>query len=61
MTFQALDGKRHQFLDLVDNNFNAIKSSYTKGGSWLQLFGYSDLLCAHATRAITNHTQIGKY
>ena len=61
MTFQASDGKGHQLLNLVDNNFNAIKSSYTKGGPWLQLFGHSDLLCAHATRAINNHTQIGKY
>ena len=61
MTFQASDGKEHQFLDLVDNNFNTIEPSYTKGGSCLQLFGHSNLLCACATRAITNHTLIGKY
>ena len=33
MTFQALDGKERYFLDLLDDNFNVIKSSYTKGGS----------------------------
>ena len=32
MTFQALDGKERQFLDLMDNNFNVIEPSYTKGG-----------------------------
>jgi len=32
MTFQALDGKGKQFLDLLDNDFNAIEPAYTKGG-----------------------------
>jgi len=32
MTFQALDSKGRQFLDLLDDNFNVIKPSYTKGG-----------------------------
>ena len=61
MTFQALDGKEHQFLDLVDSNFNTIEPSYTKGGSWLQLFSHFNLLCACTTRAITNHAPIGEY
>ena len=61
MTFQASDGKECQFLDLVDSNFNAIESSYTKGGLWLQLFGHSNSLCARATRAITNYALIGEY
>ena len=30
--FQASDGKRQQFLDLVNSNFNIIEPSYTKGG-----------------------------
>ena len=60
MTFQASDGKGRQFLDLMDDNFNVIKSSYTKEGPWLQSFGHSNSLCAHTTRAITNHTLIGK-
>jgi len=61
MTFQALDGKRRHFLDLVNNNLKDIKPSYTKGGLWLQIFGHSSLLCAHAMRAITNHAPIGEY
>ena len=61
MTFQALDGKEKHFLDLLDNNFDTIKPVYTKGGPWLQVFGHSNLLCAWATRAITNHTPIGEY
>jgi len=32
MTFQALDGKEKHFLDLLDNNFNTIEPTYTKGG-----------------------------
>jgi len=31
MTFQASDGKGKQFYDLVDNNLEIIKPSYTKG------------------------------
>ena len=61
MTFQALDGKRKQFLDLLDDDFNIIKPTYTKGGPWLQVFGYSNLLCACVTKAITNYTSIGEY
>ena len=59
--FRASDGKGRQFLDLVDDNLNIIKPIYTKGGLWLQVFGHSNLLCAHATRAITNHAPIGEY
>ena len=61
MTFQASDEKRKQFLDLLDNDFNTIELAYTKGGPWLQDFNHSNLLCAHATRAITNHAPIGEY
>ena len=61
MTFQASDGKERHFLDLVNDNFKNIKLSYTKEGPWLQTFGYSNLLCARATRAITNHALIGEY
>jgi len=32
-----------------------------KGSAWLKLLGYSNSLCVRATRAITNHTPIGKY
>ena len=61
MMFQASDRKGNQFLDLVDDDFNIIKPSYTKCSPWLQVFGHSNLLCAHATRAITNHAPIGEY
>ena len=61
MTFQASDGKGRHFLDLVDDNFKEIVPSYTKGGPWLQIFSHSNLLCARATRAITNHAPIGEY
>jgi len=37
MTFQALDGKRNHFLDLLNVNFNVIKPSYAKGGPWLHV------------------------
>ena len=61
MTFQASDLKGRQFLNLLDEDFNIIKPCYTKGGPWLKLFGRSNSLCACATRAIINHTQIGEY
>ena len=61
MTFQASDGKGNQFLDLMNDNLETIELSYTKEGLWLQTFGYSNLLCARATRAITNHAPIGEY
>ena len=61
MTFQALDGKGNQFLDLLDDDLNVIELSYSKGGPWLQVFGHSNLLCARAVRAITNHAPIGEY
>jgi len=61
MTFQASDRKGKHFLDLLDDDFNTIKPSYIKGGPWLQVFGHSNLLCAHAMRAITNHAPIGEY
>jgi len=61
MTFQASDCKGRQFLNLLDENFNVIKLSYTKEGPWLESFGQSNSLCTHATRAITNHAPIGEY
>ena len=61
MTFQASEGKGKHFLNLLDDDFNTIELSYIKGGLWLQIFGHSNLLCAHAMRAITNHAPIGEY
>ena len=61
MTFQASDGKERSFLNLVDNNYEDIEPSYIKEGPWLQAFGYSNLLCTRAIRAITNHALIEEY
>ena len=61
MMFQASNLKENQFLDLLDDDNNTIEPSYVKGGSWLKMFGHSNSLCVHATRAITNHTLIGEY
>ena len=61
MTFQASDLKEKQFLDLLNDDSNIIELSYTKGGSWLKIFGHSNSLCVHALRAITNHAPIGEY
>jgi len=38
MTFQALDLKGSQFLDLLDDYFNNIELSYVKRESWLEKF-----------------------
>ena len=61
MTFQALDLKGKQFLDLLDENNNIIEPFYAKEGSWLKIFSHSNSLCACALQAITNHTLIGEY
>jgi len=61
MTFQVLNLKRKQFLDLFDDDNNIIEPSYTKGGSWLKVFGHSNSLCVCASRAITNYALTSKY
>jgi len=61
MTFQASDGRGNHFLDLLDDDLNAIEPHQVKGGPWLQFFGHSNSLCTRAMRAITNHAPIGEY
>ena len=61
MTFQASDRRGKYFLNLLDNDLNAIEPHQVKGGLWLQSFGHSNLLCARTTRAITNHAPIREY
>jgi len=61
MTFQALDLKEHQFLELCDEDKNPLEPSYSKGSTWLKYFGHLNSLCARATRAIVNHAPIGEY
>jgi len=60
MIFQTSDLKEKHFLDLLNNN-NIIKPLYIKDRLWLKHFGYSNSLCARATRLITNHAPIGEY
>ena len=59
--FQASDNKERNFLELLDDDLNIIEPSYSKGRSWLKLFGYLNSLCARAMRAIVNHTPISEY
>ena len=61
MIFQASDLKEHQFLELIDDNNNPIKLSYVNSGLWLKVISHSNSLCVRTTRAIINHTPIGKY
>ena len=61
MSFQALDLKGRNFLELVDSDNITLEPTYCKGGPWLQAFGHSNSLCARATRAITNYALIGEY
>ena len=61
MMFQASNLKGNHFLDLLDDGNNIIELTYVKGRSWLKTIGHSNLLCVHATRAITNHASIGEY
>ena len=61
MIFQASNGKGNQFLDLLDDNYCFIEPACVKEGLWLQLFGHSNSLYAHTSRAITNHAPIGEY
>ena len=61
ITFQALNAKERQFLELFNNNLQSIKPSYSKEGLWLKYFSHSNSLCARASRAIINHAPIGEY
>jgi len=61
MSFQASDLKGRNFLELVDSDNITLEPTYCKGGPWLQAFEHSNLLCARATRVITNHALIGEY
>jgi len=60
MTFQALDNKGRNFLNLLDDDLNTIEPIYSKEESWLKYFDHSNLL-TRATRAIVNHSPIDEY
>ena len=61
MTFQALDYKRKNFLNLNDDNNLLIRPTYLKDSIWPKLIEHSNSLCTQATRAITNYASIGEY
>ena len=61
ITFQVLDYKRKDFLNLNDNNDLPIRPTYSKDGAQLKLIKHSNSLCIQATKAITNYALIGKY
>ena len=61
MNFQVSENKEHNFLELLDDDNNPLELTYSKGGTWLKYFGHSNSLCVRASRAIVNHTPIGKY
>jgi len=61
MSFQALDNKECNFLELLDNDLKSVEPLISDGGPWLKYFGHSNSLCARATRAIVNHAPIGEY
>ena len=61
ITFQALDLRGHQFLNLVNNDNNPIKLSYVNDGLWFKYFRHSNSLDTRAMRAIVNHALLGEY
>ena len=61
MLFQASDSKERNFLELLDNNSNIIKLTYSKGESWLKYFSHSNSLYVRALRAIINYASIEEY
>ena len=61
MYFQTSEYKRKHSLDLVDNNNQAICSTYSKNSIWMKYVRSPNLLCAYITRIIINHILIGKY
>jgi len=59
--FQVSDLKGRSFLDLIDSDDSILEPSYCKGSTWLKYFGHSNMLCARAMRALTNHAPIEEY
>jgi len=53
--------KGHYFLNFEDEKQRVIKPTYTKGGSWLPVIGFTNSLCARFTHMITGHAPIREY
>ena len=47
MTFQALNYKGNNFLDLTNDNSYHTKPTYTKNSTWLKHFEHSNTLCVY--------------
>jgi len=61
MTFQVSNSKGRNFLNLLNDNLNPIELSSSKNSPWLFQFSHSNLLCAQASKAITNHAPTGEF
>jgi len=53
--------KGHYFLNFEDKKERVIKPTYAKGGSWLSVIGFTNLLCTRFTHMTTGHAPIGEY
>jgi len=60
-TFATSQKKGQLFLDFEDEKQHVITPTYTKGGSWLPIIGFTNALCARFTRMTTGHAPIGEY
>jgi len=56
-----LSGALITFLNFEDEKEKVIKPTYTKGGSWLSIIGFTNSLCARFTRMTTGHAPIREY
>jgi len=61
MAFTNSLKKDYYFLNFEDKKQRVIKPTYTKGGLWLLIIGFTNLLCAHFTHITTGHTSIREY
>jgi len=61
MSFQDLDYKGRQFLELLNSNLNPLEPFTKNSSPWLKQFSHSNSLYARATRAVVNHAPTGKY
>ena len=55
MIFQVSELKNNHFLDLLYDELHTIELLYTKRDLWIKQFGYLNLLCTRAIRAIMNY------
>ena len=61
MSFANSLKKGHYFLNFKDEKERVIKPTYTKGGLWLSIMGFTNSLCTHFTHMTTGHAPIREY